>query len=105
MQEKNCSLVVCGRRFAGAGAVVTDTYLRAYPAKSGVLNDWHGRAIGTWRIISTRPNTFFGRHSWVGDTFYYMRATVDGKEYSLRGFGEGMVACGRVVKRNGSSLR
>jgi hypothetical protein len=97
--EKNCTLVVCGRRITSGGAVVTDTYLRAYPSKGGVLHDWHGRPIGTWRTLSTRPAVFFGRQSFAASRYYYMRAMVDGREYSLRGFGEGMVAMGRVVKR------
>jgi hypothetical protein len=96
--EKKCSLVVCGRRFTSRGAVVTDTYLRAYPAPGGILNDWHGRPIGTWQTVSSHPAVFFGRRSWMAERYFYMRARVDGKDYSLRGFGEGMVACGRVLK-------
>jgi hypothetical protein len=34
----------------------------------------------------------------MAERYFYMRARVDGKDYSLRGFGEGMVACGRVLK-------
>lgn len=96
--ERNCTIEYAGRQFTASGAVVTPGYLLAYPADGGILTDWHGAPIGTWRTISTRPAIFFGRRSWIGPTYYYMRATVDGVTYSLRGFGVGMVARGRRVK-------
>lgn len=96
--ERDCVFNFQGRSFEAGGAVVTPDYLIAYPDKDGVLKDWHGKAIGTWRTISARRAIFFGRYSWQGSHFYYMRAKVNGREYSLRGFGEGMIAKGKAVK-------
>ena len=95
--EQDCTVKHEGLEFTAGGAVVTDGYLVAYPGDAGALNDWHGRQIGTYRVISTRPAVFFGRRSWQGSTYYFMRGTVDGVTYSLRGFGRGMIARGKRI--------
>jgi hypothetical protein len=95
--EKDCTIEHQGRQFTSGGAVVTDQYLVAYPDKGGELKDWHGNVLGTWRVIGSRPAVFFGYRSWQGSTYYYMRARVGGREYSLRGFGVGMIARGKAV--------
>lgn len=97
--EKNCSIEHEGRKFTSGGAIVTPEYLIAYPAKNGVLSDWHGNPIGTYSIIGARDATFFGHRSWQGSTYYYMRAHLpDGSTYSIRGFGIGMIARGKRCK-------
>lgn len=96
--EQDCTIEHNGRKFSSGGAVVTPEYLIAYPADNGQLHDWHGNTIGTWRVISSRPAVFFGRRSWMASTYYYMRATVDGRTYALRGFGKGMIARGKAIK-------
>jgi hypothetical protein len=95
--ECDCTIEHDGKTFEAGGAVITDDYLCAYPGKGGALNDWHGRKIGTYRVISSKRMTF-GRLSHWGEMYYWMRATVNGREYSLRGFGVGMVAKGRAIK-------
>lgn len=97
--EKDCIFNFQGKAFTAGGAIVTQDYLIAYPDKNGVLKDWHGNTIGTWRTISTRPAIFFGHRSWQGSTYYYMRATVNGQQYTIRGFGEGMIARGKRIKK------
>jgi hypothetical protein len=97
--EQDCTIEYKGRKFTSGGAIVADDYLIAYPAEHGVLKDWHGNALGTWRVISSRPAVFFGHGSFYGNNYYYMRATLsDGRKYSLRGFGKGMIAKGRRIK-------
>ena len=97
--EQDCTFTHNGKSFTSGGAIVTPSYLMAYPSKGGMLTDWHGNAIGTYSIIGTRPAVFFGRRSWQGSTYYYMRAHLhDGSTYSLRGFGIGMLAMGKRVK-------
>jgi hypothetical protein len=97
--EKDCTFKHEGKEFTAGGAAITDDYLVAYPNKGGVLSGWHGNPIGVWRTISGHPAIFFGRRSWQGSTYYYMRATLDdGRVYSLRGFGAGMVARGKRMK-------
>lgn len=97
--EKDCTIEHEGRKFTSGGAVATDDYLIAYPSKDGVLKDWHGNVLGRYRVISSRPAVFFGHRSWVGSRYFYMRATLaDGRRYSLRGFGKGMIAKGKRIK-------
>lgn len=96
--EADCTITHEGRSFTAGGAVVTDSRIVAYPAEGGRLNDWHGNQIGTYRTISSRPAVFFGHRSWIGERYYYMRANVGGRIYSLRGFGPGMSATGKAIK-------
>jgi hypothetical protein len=67
-----------------------------------VNDSWHlGRDCDREETIShlgSRRAIFFGHHSWQGSHFYYMRAAVNGKKYSLRGFGVGMIAKGKALK-------
>jgi len=96
--EPNCTITHDGQEYQSGGAFVSDTYLIAYPAAGGVLRDWHGNQLGTWRPISSRKAVWFGRRSYQGDRYYYMHATVNGRQYSLRGYGINMVARGRALK-------
>jgi len=90
--ETNCVIEHEGHSFEAGGAVVTETHLVAYPADNGILTDWHGRVIGTWREVSS-----WRIDSWQGDRMYAIRATVDGKTYHGRGFGSGMILRARRV--------
>lgn len=92
--EKDCTF----KSHTALGAVVSDSHIVAYPGEAGKLKDWHGNVIGTYRVLSSRPAVFFGYRSWQGSEYYFMRATVNGVEYSLRGFGEGMIAKGKRIK-------
>lgn len=96
--EQDCTVHHNGHSFTSGGAFVSPDYLIAYPAKDGVLNDWHGNPIGTWRTVSSRPARFFGYRSCWGERYFYMRGTVSGRTYALRGFGVGMIAKGKAVK-------
>jgi hypothetical protein len=80
-----------GRKFEAGGAVVTPDYIVAYPGEDGVLNDWHGRAIGTWRAVSTwkTPRSFYS------STMSQIEATVDSVIYTGRGAGLSMIYRGR----------
>lgn len=96
--EPDCTVEFNGQKFTSGGAFVSDSHIIAYPAECGILNDWHGNKIGTYRVISRRLAIFFGRPSWQGSHYYFMRARVNGVTYSLRGFGVGMIATGKRVK-------
>ena len=96
--EKDCIITHKGKSFESGGAFVSDQYLIAYPSENSILKDWHGNVIGTYKVISSRSAVFFGYPSWHGSKYYYMRATVDGKQYALRGFGSGMIAKGKRIK-------
>jgi hypothetical protein len=83
--ERDCAIEHEGRKFESGGAVVTEQWIVAYPGKNGVLGDWHGNPLGTWRVLSSwRVN------SWIGSTMYSIEARVNGVRYVGRGFGEGM---------------
>ena len=84
-----------GKEFAARGAVVTPTYAVAYPGKGGILQNWEGKAIGTWRAIASWPI-----RSYMGSRMYQIRAWIDGRCYTGRGFGEGMIWRGKVRKSN-----
>jgi len=87
-----------GHDCTNLGACISDTHLACYPASDGTVCDWQGNPIGTYRTLSSRPAVFFGHRSWQGSRYYYMRATVNGRTYSLRGFGVGMLARGKACK-------
>lgn len=97
--EKKCIVERQGKKYFSNGAVVTEDNLIAYPGENGVLNDWHRNQIGIYGIISSRPAIFFGCKSCFGDKYYYMRAKVNNKFYSIRGFGIGMIATGKRIKK------
>lgn len=97
--ETDCTFTHEGHTFESGGAVATDDYLIAYPSDEVTnhgyaLKDWHGRIIGSWHKVSSWPI-----QSWQGTRYYAMRARLtDGREYSLRGFGTGMIARGKRIK-------
>jgi hypothetical protein len=89
--ETNCVFEHDGRAFESGGAVVTSDYLIAYPATDGILNDWHGRQLGTWRSVASWR--IF--NSWQGERMHQIEAVVNGIRYTGRGFGESMIYRGR----------
>lgn len=96
--EKDCTVKHKDKEFTAGGAIVSDDYCICYPGKDGRLNDWHGRQIGVYKIVSSRPAVFFGYRSYMADRYYYMRAKIDGRVYAIRGFGIGMIARGKRIK-------
>lgn len=90
--ETDCTIEHDGRTFESGGAFVSDTHLVAYPGADGVLNDWHGNPIGTWRAVSS-----WRVDSYIGTRMYAMRASVDGATYHGRGFGKGCILRGRRI--------
>jgi hypothetical protein len=95
-QEKNCCFVHAGTAWHGKGAEVTPKNIVAYLAADGVLTDWHGKRLGSYRITRTWKTP----HSYMSDTMNQVRAMVDGVAYTGRSAGVGMVFKGKKV-RNG----
>ncbi len=83
--EEDCTFHHEGRTFEAGGAVVTDGWLIAYAGSNGVLNDWHGNPLGTWRTLSS-----WRVQSYIGSHMHSIEARVNGVRYVGRGFGEGM---------------
>ena len=98
--ESDCSIEHNGSTFTAGGAYVDDTYVTAYPGLVGILNDWHGKRLGTWRSTSRwRVNSVYGTH------MHQIVATLDdGRTYTGRGFGIGMSFRGKRIasQRKGS---
>lgn len=92
--EQNCTIKHEGREFTSGGAFVTPEYAVAYLGKDGVLTDWHGKPIGTYRVTSTWRTP----RSFVSSTMSQVRATIDGIVYHGRSAGVGMVFTGKRAK-------
>ncbi len=86
--EQDCTIE--GRAYTAGGAIVTDQFIIGYPAKGGILTDWHGAELGTWRSVAS-----WRVHSFIGSTMHQIEARVDGVTYTGRGFGEGMIYKGK----------
>lgn len=92
--ESDCTIVHNGREFTAGGAFVTAESIVAYPAANGVLTDWHGRPIGTWRAVATWQTP----RSYLSPTMSQIEARVGGRVYTGRGAGEGMIFRGRAKR-------
>lgn len=91
--ETGCVFTHEGRSFEAGGAVVTPETITAYPGEHGVLTDWHGNTLGSWRSVAAWPVT-----SFMGSTMHQIEARVDGVTYTGRGFGIGCVYNGKRKK-------
>lgn len=89
--ETDCTTELGGRTYEFGGAVVTPNLIVAYPGEAGVLNDWHGKPLGTWRATSTWRTPL----NWYSSTMSQIEATVDGVVYTGRGAGVGMIFKGK----------
>ena len=88
--ETDCTIEHEGRTFEAGGAIVTPDRILAYPGEGGVLTDWHGRQLGTWREVAR-----WRVHSWIGSHMCQIEARVDGVTYTGRGFGVGCIYRGK----------
>jgi hypothetical protein len=84
--EQDCTFTHDGKGFTAGGAVVTDSHITAYLGKDGVLTDWHGEKLGTYRIVSTWSTP----RSYVSSSMHAVHATVNGVVYKGRSAGVGM---------------
>lgn len=95
--EQNCTFTHDGKPFTSGGAVVTPDYAIGYVGNAGTMTDWHGRVIGTCRVVSSRRIS-----SWQSNRMYQIEATIDGVRYTGRGLGTNMLWRGkRMAKQNG----
>lgn len=81
-----------GQEFAYLGAVITPEYAVGYP-KHGVLTSWGGETLGSCRVVSSWPV-----RSCVGSRMYQIEATINGRTYTGRGLGDGMIWKGRAKR-------
>jgi hypothetical protein len=92
--ETDCTITHEGRTVSSGGAAITDDHCIAYLGKDGVLTDWHGRPLGTYKIISTWRTP----RSYVSTTMHAVHATANGKLYKGRSAGVGMSFSGKVAR-------
>lgn len=92
--EKDCTIKHEGRKFTSGGAFVSQDYIIAYPKENGILGDWHGKPIGSWRTVSTWKTP----HSFMSSTMSQIEAIVNGKTYTGRGSGVGMIYKGKAKR-------
>jgi hypothetical protein len=86
--EKNCTVEHAGKTFEAGGAIVTADFLIAYLGKDGALTDWHGKQIGSFRVLSSWRTP----RSYVSDRMYSVECfNTDGERYVGRSAGEGMI--------------
>ena len=94
--EQDCTFEHEGQKFTAGGAFVTETHITAYLAKNGVLTDWHGNPIGSYRVTSSWPTP----RSFVSSSMLQVVAHVDGNHYKGRSAGVGMVFNGKRSHSN-----
>ena len=92
--EQNCTFEHNEHKFTSGGAIVTPEFITAYPKENGILGDWHGKPIGTWRAVSTWKTPL----SYLCSTISQIEAVVDGIKYTGRGAGVGMIYKGKVKR-------
>lgn len=85
--EQDCVFMHDGREFRADGAVVTDEYVIGYPNNNGVLTDWHGEHIGTYKVLSSWATP----RSYMSDRMYSIECFVNHVRYVGRGGGKGMI--------------
>ena len=91
--ETDCTFTAEGRSYTSGGAFVSPERIIAYPKENGVLGDWHGNAIGTWKAVSTWKTP----RSYMSSTMSQIEAVVNGIKYTGRGCGIGMLYRGKRV--------
>ena len=83
-----------GREFSALGSVVCPDYLAAYLSKDNELTTWEGEVIGTWRKVASWriPNGVWSNEMWQ------VEAIVEGRVFTGRSMGEGMLYRGKPKK-------
>lgn len=84
-----------GRSFSAWGAVVTPDAAAAYLGADGVLTNWQGEPIGTYRVVSTWRTP----RSFVSSRMRQVEATIGGVRYTGRSAGVGMLWKGKRVAK------
>lgn len=74
--------------------------ISGYPNDNGrKLTDFGGRVIGTGQVINSTRVKPGARGAWISNERVSYHFNVDGRWYSCRGRGDGIVASCRAMKR------
>ncbi len=93
--EKDCTVTHKDRTFEAGGAVVTPDYIVAYLAKDGVLKDWHGKVLGSYKITATWKTP----RSFISSEQHQVTAYVCGVRYTGRSGGIGLSYRGKRIAK------
>ena len=94
MIEQNCTIEHEGKVFEAGGSVVTDNYIIAYMnSDMKSITTWHGEFIAPAKVTST-----WRINSWISDKMHQVYAKVDGKWFTGRTTGAGMIIKMKVCK-------
>lgn len=91
MKIEKATITHNGKKYTAGGAAVSAKAIVAYVGKAGVLTNWKGKKIGTYRIVSSWRTP----RSYISDRMYQLEATVKGRLYTGRSAGEGMIFKGK----------
>jgi hypothetical protein len=93
--EQDCTLTHEGRTYTSTGAVVTPEHIVAYLGH-GMLTDWHGNKIGSYRITSRWPLV----NAWQKE-MCQVEAVVNGITYTGRSCVVGFMYRGKRKRTQG----
>jgi hypothetical protein len=92
--ESGCTVKHEGVEYTAGGAVIGAAEVVGYLGANGVLTDWHGNGIGTYRQTAKWRTP----RSAVSSHMFQVEATVDGRKYTGRSAGLGMVYSGKAKR-------
>lgn len=93
--EKDCTIEHEGHKFECGGAIVTDDYVVAYMAATfQAITDWHGKQLST----DVKVTASWPIRSFMSSTMYQIKARINGKWYTGRTLGAGMLIRMRPCK-------
>jgi len=83
-----------GHEYSAGGAYVSPEIAAGYPdLEAGTLKAWDGTVIGAARSVASWPI-----RSWIGSHMHQVECVVEGRTYTGRGFGSGMLWRGRAKR-------
>lgn len=99
--HESATIIVNGREFTSGGAHVDPEHAIGYPhfpngdgyGARGEMRDWSGNRIGSARVVAR-----WRIHSWVSSHMMQIESTIDGRTYTGRGCGHGMIWKGRAKR-------
>lgn len=93
--EKECTIEHEGQTFESGGAVITDSYVIGYMSSDmRQVTTWHGEVISE----NVRVTAKWPIRSYVSSHMYQVRAFINGKWFTGRTVGEGMIIRMRPAK-------
>lgn len=95
--ERDCTISHNGRQFEAGGAMIAPDFAVAYMGKDmASVTDWHANPLGAARVVSSWKMP----RSWQGDRQYQVEARINGRLYTGRTMGGGMIWRGKAKKES-----